>query len=82
MTQPIARKVTISLPDTLLRYADARAAESAMSRSQLIAELLLRLKQQEEDALAAEGYRFYAHEAEDFAETSRRAVSEALSEAG
>ena len=81
MGEATVKKVTISLPRELLRYADARAAQRAVSRSQLIAELLAQFKQQEEDALAAEGYQFYAHEAEDFAEASRRAVSEVMSDA-
>ncbi len=32
--------------------------------------------------MAAEGYQFYAHEVEEFAEASRRAVSEAVNDAG
>ncbi len=82
MGEATVKKVTISLPRELLAYADARAARDEISRSRLIAKLLAQLKQQEEDALAAEGYQFYAHEAEEFAEASRRAVSEAISDAG
>jgi len=81
MGEVIVEKVTISLPHELLGYADTRAAQQAVSRSQLIAELLAQSKQQEEDALATEGYRFYAQEAEDFAEISRQAVSEVVSDA-
>ena len=42
-----------------------------------IAELLAEYKLREEDLLAAEGYQFYAQEAEEFARVSQQAVMEA-----
>lgn len=71
-------KVTVSLPRDLVRYADKKAAESARSRSQLVAEALAEKKAREEDELASEGYRFYARESKEFADSSLGAVSEAL----
>jgi hypothetical protein len=47
-------------------------------RSHLIGDLLTELRKREQNSLAAEGYRFYAKEAEDFAEVSRSAVTEAV----
>ena len=72
------RKVTISLPADLLAYADAQAERRETSRSQVISEALSARKAAEEEALAAEGYRYYAMEASAFAEASAKAVEEAL----
>ena len=47
-----------------------------VSRSKVIAEGFAARKEREE--VAAEGYRFYAEEASEFAAASQRAVSEAL----
>lgn len=82
MSRATIQKVAVSLPKDLVAFADTRAAERGVSRSKLIADLLADLKMREEDALAAEGYQFYAREAEEFAEASRSAVSEALSHDG
>jgi len=71
------RKVTISLPVDLLEFADQQAIQRGLSRSRLIAEALAELKAREEAQLAAEGYRFYAEEASDFAASSQGAVAEA-----
>jgi len=80
-TGPI-QKVTVSLPRELVAFADRRAAERGISRSKLIADLLADYKMGEEDALAAEGYQFFAQEAEEFAEASQSAVSEVLAHGG
>lgn len=82
MSMATIQKVTVSLPTDLVVFADARAAEQGVSRSRLIADLLADLKMCQEDALAAEGYQFYAREAEEFAEASQSAVSEALAHGG
>ena len=72
------RKVTISLPIPLLAYADRKAAQKGTSRSQVIAELVAADALSEQDELAAEGYRFYAREAEEFARASLHATSEVI----
>jgi metal-responsive CopG/Arc/MetJ family transcriptional regulator len=72
------RKITISLPDNLVEFADREAARLNISRSGLIAQALSEINAEEEERLAAEGYQFYAQEASDFAEASAFAVAEAL----
>jgi len=76
------RKITISLPDNLVEFADREAARLNISRSRLIAQALSEIKAEEEERLAAEGYRFYAHEASEFAEASATALAEALDHDG
>jgi len=44
----------------------------------VLAELLAEMAARERDELAAEGYRFYAQEAEEFAAASLRASTEAI----
>lgn len=73
------RKITISLPGKLLEYADRRAGRSRCSRSQVVSEALAEAQALEQARLAAEGYRFYAGEAREFAEISAQAAAEALS---
>jgi len=48
--------------------ADRRASQTQTSRSQVIAAALAGAEAQEHMRLAAEGYRFYADEAREFAE--------------
>lgn len=72
------RKVTISLPASLLRYADRRATQMGTSRSEVISLILAEALAREKNTLAAEGYRFYGQEAREFAEASARAFAEAL----
>jgi metal-responsive CopG/Arc/MetJ family transcriptional regulator len=72
------RKVTISLPVPVLEYADRKAAERRTSRSAVIAELIMAEAASEQDQLAAEGYRFYARESEEFASASLSAATEAM----
>ncbi len=76
------RKITISLPQELVEFADTVAATMKMSRSKVIAEALAAQKEREEAKLAAEGYRFYAQEANEFADASLRASSEVLDHDG
>ena len=61
------RKIALSLPDTLVEFADREAARLGTSRSRVIARALCGFKAEEEASLAAEGYRFYAEEAIEFA---------------
>ncbi len=72
------RKITVSLPKDLIDFADTLAMTKKTNRSEVIADALTAKKEREETELAAEGYRFYAQEAEDFAAASLSAVSEAL----
>jgi len=72
------RKVTVSLPQHLVDYADRAAAERGVSRSQLVADCITELAARDRDALAAEGYCFYAQEAEEFACSCMVASSEVI----
>lgn len=76
------RKVTVSLPDSLVEFADQEAARLELTRSALIARVLAENKAAYEANLAAEGYRFYAQEASEFAEASAGAVAEAWGDDG
>jgi predicted transcriptional regulator len=69
------RKITISLPEELVEYADHRAEELNTSRSQVIMMALSADQTDYEAQLAAKGYRFYAQEADEFADLSREAVA-------
>jgi len=57
------KKVTVSLPEELVEYADRLARESSTSRSAVIADLLEWRRARVRDALAREGYAFYGDEA-------------------
>lgn len=72
------RKVTVSLPRHLLDCADKAAAERGISRSELIAQLIAEMAARDRDALAAEGYCFYAQEAQEFACCCMPAASEVI----
>ena len=74
-------KVTVTLPGELVRYVERKAAKSKMSRSRIIAEAVAEKKAREEEELAAEGYRFYANEAQQFADSSLQAISEVFGDA-
>jgi metal-responsive CopG/Arc/MetJ family transcriptional regulator len=76
------RKITISLPDNLVEFADREAARLSLSRSRVIAQALSEIKAEEEERLAAEGYRFYAREASEFAEASAAALAETVDHDG
>ena len=79
---PRIRKITISIPSSLVEFADREAARLNISRSRLITRALSEIKKSEEERLAAEGYRFYAQESEEFAQTSASAVAEAFDHDG
>lgn len=72
------RKVTISLPSNLLEYADHAAKEANVSRSQIISDALTEVKVRADETLAAEGYKFYALEAKEFAAASASTVAEVI----
>ena len=79
-TDTQTRKVTISLPEELVVFADQWAQETRTSRSQVISLALAELKALEEARLAAEGYQFYAAEAMEFAAMSAAAVADAIND--
>ena len=72
------RKITISLPQELVEFADRQAARTHASRSQVISQALAYIKALEEERLAAEGYQFYAQEASEFAAASASVTAEAV----
>ncbi|MGA9350368.1 MAG: ribbon-helix-helix domain-containing protein [Anaerolineae bacterium] len=76
------RKITVSLPKELVEFADTAAVAMKISRSEVIAEAIAAQREREEARLAAEGYRFYAQEASEFAAASLQAVSEVLGHDG
>jgi len=79
MTTTLAmRKITISLPNELVTFADSWAVANQSSRSQAISLILAKAKRDAEAQLAAEGYQFYAQESVNFAEISSTAVAESL----
>ncbi len=71
------QKITISLPTDLVDFADEKARLTGTSRSQVISECLASVHKTAEESLAAEGYRYLAEEAREFAETSAGATAEA-----
>lgn len=75
-------KVTLSLPADLVRYADTRAAELGVSRSQLISEAVAERRAREQEELAREGYEFYARESKEFAAAALNGFSEVLDHGG
>lgn len=72
------KKVTISMPHELLLFADQMADALGLTRSGFIAETLEKAREREMERLAAEGYRFFSSEAEEFAAASEAAVAEAM----
>ena len=76
MPTTVVQKVTVSLPEELITFADMKAAQRGVSRSRFIAELLAEYKLGEKDILAAEGYEFFAQEAEEFAAATQNATKE------
>ena len=67
---PQIRKITISMPTSLVDFADREAACLYISRSRLIARALSEIRAAKQEPFAAEGYGFYAQEAAEFAEVS------------
>lgn len=72
------KKVTISMSEELLDFADHMAKSFGKTRSAFIALLLAEARERERELLAAEGYRFFSSEAEEFAIASEAAVAEAI----
>jgi hypothetical protein len=78
MASTDTRKVTISMPEELIVFADGMADALGLTRSGFIAATLERARERERELLAAEGYRFFSSEAEEFAAASEAAVAEAM----
>jgi hypothetical protein len=63
-------------------FADDQAAHLGTSRSGVIAAILKAARDQSQDELAREGYRFYAQESREFAESVSQAAAEAMEDVG
>ncbi len=72
------RKITVSLPQELVEFADRAALQADLSRSQVISRVLADARTRAEQRLAEEGYRYYSSESVEFAEASALAVAEAI----
>lgn len=72
------KKVTISMPQELLVFADKMADALGLTRSGFIAETLEKARKGELQRLGAEGYQFYSSESSEFAAASEAAVAEAM----
>lgn len=81
MAETSLRKVTLSLPEDLVGFADEMAQSQGSNRSRVVANLIAEHRARRRDALAREGYSFYAGEAEEFAAASSGAVAQALTDA-
>ncbi|MBF8267546.1 MAG: CopG family transcriptional regulator / antitoxin EndoAI [Dehalococcoidia bacterium] len=78
MREAKVAKVTISLPQKLLEYADRLAREQSKTRSSVIAELLEKEERGRIQALMEEGYRETAEENRRLAEEAFPLASEML----
>jgi metal-responsive CopG/Arc/MetJ family transcriptional regulator len=81
-TTSSVRKLTVSLPSGLADFLDREAMRMNVSRSKLVADALREVQAAEEERLAIAGYRFYAREANDFAQASLGAIAEVLDHGG
>ncbi len=68
--------------EELIEFAGREAIRTHTSGSRVIGLALAEMRARREERLAAEGYRFYAQEAADFAEAIARATGEAIQDAG
>ena len=71
-------KITISLPQDLVEFADRAAHQADISRSQVISQALAEAQARNERRLTEEGYRFYVRESAEFAQASVLIVAEAM----
>jgi hypothetical protein len=70
------RKVTLSLPESLVRFADQQAGQAGINRSRFFIRVLTQAMTREQRKRAAAGYLFFAEESVDFAKTSAPATRE------
>jgi hypothetical protein len=77
---PVAqtKKVTVSMPEEILAFADRMAEALGLTRSGFIAATLDEARARELERLAAEGYQYFSSEAREFATASESAVAEAM----
>jgi len=71
-------RVTLSLPEELVWFADMSAAKHNLSRSRFIAALLREMAEQEQQLLMAEGYQAMARENAEVAEAAVSLAEEVL----
>ena len=71
-------KLTISLPKSLILFADEVANEKNISRSKVVSNCLREFAQKRTIKLMEEGYKAMAKEHEQFAEISAEAASEVV----
>jgi predicted transcriptional regulator len=70
-------KITITISQELVAFADAQAEALRTSRSQVMSMALTAAMAREDEQSAVNGYRFYTQEANEFAAASQKAVAEA-----
>ena len=80
MTVAGTKKVTISVSGELLAFADRMAKKTGSTRSSFISLVLNEVREREMERLAAEGYRYFGSEAQEFAAAGGSAVAEAIGE--
>ncbi|MBI2328877.1 MAG: hypothetical protein HYU85_04490 [Chloroflexi bacterium] len=71
-------KLTISLPKSLISFADEVAREENISRSKVVSNCLREFAQKQTIKMMEEGYKAMAKEHEQFARTSVEAASEVV----
>jgi len=71
-------KLTISLPKSLISFADGIASEKNISRSKVVSNCLREFAQRRTAELMEEGYKAMAKEHEQFAKISAKAASEVV----
>jgi len=71
-------RVTLSLPEQLVWFADMSAAKHNLSRSRFIAGLLQKVAEQEEQLVMAEGYLAMSEDNRQFAEAAVSLAEEVL----
>jgi len=77
---PKTAKLTISLPEELISFADQVAREKKISRSKVFSICLREAAQKRREAEMAEGYRAMAKELKQFAADSLEIAHEVLPE--
>jgi len=73
-------KVTLSLPEAIVAFADLLAKNTNSNRSRVIAGILRQAAEEEKECLMIEGYKALAEHNKEFAESSMAMTDEALPE--
>ena len=71
-------KLTISLPEELVSFADEIAREKKISRSQVLSSCLRELAEKHKTSAMAEGYKAMAKEQKQFAAMASKIAPEVL----